>query len=226
MRHNHPGQPLGWPEWLLRTSCFWTNSRETSTEKRKREEEEGAHDRKTSPTPVPRELERDARVLEKQSGQGWVAKRSGLLALWPLGCGTGSFCSSQTRNLSLSFSELLVATCGVQNLERPPNSLQHAMIPATTVACIIPSAGLDTLSPATVCPGCFSLRRDGDQTFSVPFGSFFLSLRHNRRVCHSITLCTDATDRSVVDLSGFFATECRDRDGTKLIHVKETSHIY
>ena len=40
------------------------NSRETSTEKRqKREEKEGASDRKTSPTPLPRELERDARGL-------------------------------------------------------------------------------------------------------------------------------------------------------------------
>ena len=40
------------------------NSRETSTEKRqKREEKEGARKRKTSPTPLPRELERDARGL-------------------------------------------------------------------------------------------------------------------------------------------------------------------
>ena len=47
------------------------NSRETSTEKRKkREEKEGAHHRKKSPTPLPRELERDARGLEKQSRQG------------------------------------------------------------------------------------------------------------------------------------------------------------
>ena len=67
------------------------NSRETSTEKRqKREEKEGADNRKTSPTPLPRELERDARGLEKQSGQGWVTRHSGLLALWPSGCGTGS----------------------------------------------------------------------------------------------------------------------------------------
>ena len=67
------------------------NTRENSTEKRKkREEKEGAHKRKTSPTPLPRELERDARGLEKQSGKGWVTRRSGLLALWPLGCGTGS----------------------------------------------------------------------------------------------------------------------------------------
>ena len=67
------------------------NSLGTSTEKRKkREEEEGAHDRKTSPTPLPWELERDACGLEKQSGQGWVTRRSGLLALWPLGCRTGS----------------------------------------------------------------------------------------------------------------------------------------
>ena len=39
------------------------------------------------------------------------------------------------------------------------------MIPATTDACIIASAGLDTLSPATILglvPSCFSLRRDGD----------------------------------------------------------------
>ena len=68
------------------------NSRETFTEKRKkREAKEGAHNRKTSPTPLPRELERDARDLEKkQTGQGWVTRRSGLLALLPLGCGTGS----------------------------------------------------------------------------------------------------------------------------------------
>ena len=40
------------------------NSWETSTEKRqKREEKEGARNRKTSPTPLPRELERDARGL-------------------------------------------------------------------------------------------------------------------------------------------------------------------
>ena len=40
------------------------NIRETSTEKRqKREEKEGARKRKTSPTPLPRELERDARGL-------------------------------------------------------------------------------------------------------------------------------------------------------------------
>ena len=58
------------------------NTQETSTEKRKkREEKEGAHHRKTSPTPLPRELEREARGLEKQSGQGCVTRRSGLLAL-------------------------------------------------------------------------------------------------------------------------------------------------
>ena len=67
------------------------NSRETSTEKRKnREEKEGAHHRKTSPTPLPRELERDTRGLEKQSGQDWVTRPSGLLALWTSGSGTGS----------------------------------------------------------------------------------------------------------------------------------------
>ena len=44
------------------------NTRETSTEKRKkREEKEGANNRKTGPTPLPRELERDARGLELQS---------------------------------------------------------------------------------------------------------------------------------------------------------------
>ena len=66
------------------------NTRENSTEKRqKREEKERAHNQKTGPTPLPRELERDARGPEKQSGQGWVARHSGLLALWPSGCGTG-----------------------------------------------------------------------------------------------------------------------------------------
>ena len=73
------------------TALLLENSRETSTEKRqKREEKEGAHNRKTSPTPLPRELERDARGLKKQSGQSWVTRHSGLLALWPSGCGTGS----------------------------------------------------------------------------------------------------------------------------------------
>ena len=58
------------------------NSRETSTEKRKkREEKEGAHHRKTSPTPLPRELERDARGLEKKT----VWARLGYEALWPAG---------------------------------------------------------------------------------------------------------------------------------------------
>ena len=33
-------------------------------------------------------------------------------------------------------------------------------------------------------------------------------------------------DRSVVDSSGFFARECRDRNATELIHVKKTSQIY
>ena len=66
------------------------NSLETSTEKRqKRQEKEEAPNRKTSPTPLPRELERDARGLEKLSGEGWVKKRSGLLALWPSGSDTG-----------------------------------------------------------------------------------------------------------------------------------------
>ena len=107
------------------------NSRETSTEKRKkREEKKGAHHRKTSPTPLPREQERDARGLEKQSGQGWVTRRSGQLALWPSGCGTGS-CLLFTD--TEPFFKLLVTTHGARNLERlrRPNSLQEAMIPAT-----------------------------------------------------------------------------------------------
>ena len=63
-------------------------TRPQGTEKRqKREEKEGANNRKKSPTPLPREVERDARGLEKQPGQGWVTRRTGLLALWPLGCG-------------------------------------------------------------------------------------------------------------------------------------------
>ena len=67
------------------------STRETSTEKRnKREEKEGAHNRKTSLTPLPRELERDARGVEKQLGKGWVKRHSGLLALWPSGSGKGS----------------------------------------------------------------------------------------------------------------------------------------
>ena len=85
------------------------NFRETSTEKRKkREEEEGAHHRKTSPTPLPRELERDARGLERQSGQGWVTRKNrqgkvglrGTLACWHSGLRAVAqvrVCSSQTR---------------------------------------------------------------------------------------------------------------------------------
>ena len=51
----------------------------------------------------------------------------GALACWHSGLRAVTqvrVCSSQTRNLSLSFSELLVATCGAQSLERPgkPNS--------------------------------------------------------------------------------------------------------
>ena len=101
------------------------NSRETSTEKRKkREEKEGANHRKTSPTPLPRELERDARGLEKQSGQGWVTRRPGTLACWHSGLWAVAqvrVCSSQTRNLSLSF----FATHGVETLERPGNPTHH-----------------------------------------------------------------------------------------------------
>ena len=59
------------------------NSRETSTEKRqKREEKEGANNRKTGPTPLPRELERDARGLKNR--QGKVGLR-GTLACWHSG---------------------------------------------------------------------------------------------------------------------------------------------
>ena len=72
-------------------SLLLDNTRETSTEKRqKREEKERAPHRKTSPTPLPREQERDARGLEERPGEGWVKRRCGLLALWPSGCGTGS----------------------------------------------------------------------------------------------------------------------------------------
>ena len=55
------------------------NTRETNTEKRKkRDEEEGPHHRKTSPTPLPRDLERDARGLEET-----VWATVGYEALWP-----------------------------------------------------------------------------------------------------------------------------------------------
>ena len=77
----------------------------------------------------------------------------GALACWHSGLRAVTqvrVCSSQTRNLSLSFSELLVAICGVQSLERPgePNSSRHATSPVTTEACIIAHAGCPTLSPA------------------------------------------------------------------------------
>ena len=61
------------------------NTRETSTEKRKkREEKEGAHHRKTSPTPLPRGLEREARGLENSQG------KAGLRGALACCSGTGS----------------------------------------------------------------------------------------------------------------------------------------
>ena len=89
---------------------------------------------------------------KKSLGKGGLR---GALACWHSGLWAVAqvrVCSSQTRNLSLSFFKLLVTTHGARNLERPrrPNSSQHAMIPSTTEACIIASAGLDTLPPATV----------------------------------------------------------------------------
>ena len=69
----------------------------------KTKEERRAHNRKTSPTPLPRELERDARG---QSGEGWVTRRSGLLALWPLGCGTGQ--GTPSRAFLSCLSQLVV----------------------------------------------------------------------------------------------------------------------
>ena len=101
-----------------------------------------------------REKRRREHTTERQARErlGWscasvLTRRSGLWAVAQV-----RVCSSQTRNLSLSFSELLVATHGVQTLERPgkPNSSRHAMIPATTEACIIASAELATLSQTTV----------------------------------------------------------------------------
>ena len=87
-----------------------------------------------------------------EKSQGKVGLR-GALACWHSGLRAVAqvrVCPSQTRNLSLSFSELLVETCGVQTLERPgkPNSSQHATSPVTTEACIIAHAGRATLSPA------------------------------------------------------------------------------
>ena len=49
-------------------------------------------------------------------------------------------CSSKTRNLPLSFLDLLDP--------EGPNSSRHAMSPGTTEACIVTSAGRATLSPA------------------------------------------------------------------------------
>ena len=77
----------------------------------------------------------------------------GALACWHSGrwaVAQVRVCSSQIRNLSLSFSELLLATCGVQTLERPrkPNSSRHTTSPVTTEACIIAHAGRATHSPA------------------------------------------------------------------------------
>ena len=87
-----------------------------------------------------------------KNSQGKVGLR-GALPCWHSGLRAVTYvrvCSSQTRNLSLSFSELLVETCGVQNLERPgkPNSSRHATSPVTTEAWIIADAGRATLSQA------------------------------------------------------------------------------
>ena len=80
-----------------------------------------------------------------------------------------------------------------------------------------------TTGEITTCPVAASQQTGVSNVLS---DHWHLSLRHNSRVYHSIILCTDAMDRSVVDVSGFFAKECRDRDATELIHVKETSQIY
>ena len=74
--------------------------------RKKREEKEGAHHRKTSPTPLPRELERDAAAWKNSQGKAGLR---GALACWHSGLRVVAqvrVCSSQTRNLSLSFSEL------------------------------------------------------------------------------------------------------------------------
>ena len=83
-----------------------------------------------------------------------VWARVGYEALWPAGTLAFGlwhrFVSAQTRNLSLSFPDLLVATHGARNLERPRRAQLVTTRHVTTEACIIASAGLDTLSPATV----------------------------------------------------------------------------
>ena len=82
-----------------------------------------------------------------------------------------------------------------------------------------------TTGEITTCCRCDSIDRDLKRSLHLS-DHWHLSMHHNRRVYHSIILCTDAMDRSVVDLSGFFAKESRDGDATELIHVKETSQIY
>ena len=132
--------------------------------KEERRERRGAHHRKTSLTPLERELEHGNSLCKGGLRGALACWHSGLRAVAQV-----RVCSSQTRNLSLSFFKLLVTTHGALNLERPrrPNSLQHAMIPATTR--LASSLPLDlTLyryrwQPFSGwCPGCFSLRRDGD----------------------------------------------------------------
>ena len=86
-----PWQTLGWPKWLPRTPCFRTTSEKPARKNDRREKRRREHT-------TERQARRPSRgswnvtpaACEKQTGKGWVARHSGLLALWPSGCGTGS----------------------------------------------------------------------------------------------------------------------------------------
>ena len=100
-----------------------------------RENHHGKNDRREKRRrehPIGRQARRSSRGSWNVTPAAWKNSLGkfgfrGALACWHSGLRAVTqvrVCYSQTRNLSLSFSELLVATCGVQSLERPgkPNS--------------------------------------------------------------------------------------------------------
>ena len=63
-------------------------------------------------------------ACEKQTGKGWVARHSGLLALWPSGCGTGScLFFTDTEGSDLAGSCLALRTLTTLGLVWPSRPL-------------------------------------------------------------------------------------------------------
>ena len=138
--------------------CFWTTTGKPARKNERREKRRREHT-------TERRARRPSRGSWNVTPAAWKnslgkAGLRGALACWHSALQAVTqvrVCSSQTRNLSLSFFKLLVATCGVQTLQRPgkPNSSRHATNHVTTEACIIAHAERATLSPAPA--NCLSL---------------------------------------------------------------------